>query len=320
MVALADVRPGLAQQAAHSRQARAYTDWRDLIADTSVEVVHVVTPPNTHAEICIAAAARAKSAFCEKPLALTVEDADRMISVFRQSGTTLGINYVMRHHPIYRLLIELSDANLLGGIRRVGLNNGAQSMPDNHWFWNRSISGGILVEHGVHFFDVFRRIISDAEPRWTVDQRKRIEANVEYEAGAWGSFYHDFSLDKRVEGLNASLTFENGTAHVMGWIPQRLEITSLTGKHSDQWNTIARSFPGCRIELKDSDEVVSILFELPDRQLEYRRATVRGMLEVARAHRDPTIPPEVTPEDGRESLRLAISAQSIAHPPEGDEG
>ena len=290
---------------------------KDLVQDPSVEVVHVVTPPNTHAQICIAAAASGKSAFCEKPLALSLGEADRMIDAFKASGTALGINYVMRHHPMYRLLIRLSDEGLLRQVRRVSLDNGAQLVPDNHWFWDRSISGGILVEHGVHFFDVFRRIVGDAEARWTVDQGKRILAEVEYAAGGWGTFYHDFSLDLRVESLQATLIFEAGAAHLLGWIPEHLRIRALTDGRSAEWRTIEAEFPGCRLRLEDHQEVASIEYDLPDRRNEYLKAVARGMLQVARAHRDPAVPPEVTPADARESLRLALSAQSIGHPPAG---
>jgi predicted dehydrogenase len=313
--AVADMRRDLAEGTGRAIGATAYADWRDLVHDPAVDVVHVVTPPNTHAEICVAAAGSGKSAFCEKPLALSLDEAERMIEAFSASQTMLGINYVMRHHPIYRLLINLSDEGLLGQVRRVSLDSGAQSVPDNHWFWDRSISGGILVEHGVHFFDVFRRIVGEAQARWTVDQEKRILAEVEYLEGGWGTFYHDFSIDLRAEGLQATLVFETGTAQLLGWIPEHLAIRALTNGRAATWKTIAEEYSGCQITLEDTDEVATIEYDLPDRQNEYMKATVRGMIQVARAHRDPGSVPEVTPVDALESLRLALSAQSIAHPP-----
>jgi predicted dehydrogenase len=211
------------------------------------------------------------------------------------------------------MLIQLSDEGLLGHIRRVSLDNGAQSVPDDHWFWDRSLSGGILVEHGVHFFDVFRRLVGDSEARWTVDQEKRILAEVEYTRGGWGTFYHDFSIDLRAEGLQATMIFEVGTAHLLGWIPEHMRIRALTTDRSDEWKTVAAKFPGCRLDLEDHEQVASLEYNLPDRRDEYLKAVVRGMLQVAYAHRDPRVRPEVTPADGRESLRLALSAQSIGH-------
>ena len=280
VVAAADPRPDLKSRVSGLGPISAYSDWHDLLDSDEVDIVHVATPPNTHAAIGLAAAATGKSVFMEKPLALTLGEADRLILAFEDSGRTLGINYVMRHSPIYKLLIDAVRAGLLGKLRRMSLTNGAQAVPAGHWFWDRTVSGGILIEHGVHFYDVFRQIAGEASAVRTVDGGERILSEVEYESGGWGGFYHDFSLDQRVERLEASMVFDLGTAVVTGWIPERLELKALAMDQGSSWQQLASRFGDAALEL--ADDIASVQLRIQDRQAEYGRAIATGMSGVAR--------------------------------------
>jgi predicted dehydrogenase len=310
VVAVADPRPDLSARVPATDRVSVYENWQRLIQDTSVEVVHIATPSWTHAEIALAAAAHGKSVFVEKPLALSLADADAMTAAFEGARLALGINYVMRHQPIYRLLIALSQRGLLGSIHRIALENGAQAVPGGHWFWDRDKSGGILVEHGVHFFDVFRQIAGDARPSVTFDGGSQISTQVRYDQGAWGSFYHDFSLDKRVERLDATLLFDTGAAHLTGWIPEALRLRAIT-RDIDGWKEVVSASPGARLWSKDA-EVITISYAVPDRTTAYSDAIVAGARQVVATHRDPTLDMDVTADDARASLALALEAQQLA--------
>ena len=189
------------------------------------------------------------------------------------------------------------------------MDNAAQAVADSHWFWDRSATGGILIEHGVHFFDVFRQIAGDAVPRHTTDGGRRIRATVEYQSGAWGDFYHDFSLDLRVEQLRATLISEKATAEITGWIPQRLELRALIEDRDADWAQVASKHSQAQFEF--SGGVATVVKSVPDRQKTYA-AIISGIRQVVRAHRDPSQQPLVTPKDARASLRLAIDAQGLA--------
>lgn len=310
VIAVADPRPDLAQRVGELGPIRTYSDWHELMQDEHVEVVHIATPPFTHHEIAMEAARYGKSVLVEKPLALLLSDADTMIEAFRDSNLTLGIDYVMRFQPAYCLLIDLAKRNLLGSLHRISLENGAQAVPGNHWFWDRGKSGGILVEHGVHFFDVFRQIAGEGNPRSCWDQTARIQADVSYVSGATGTFFHDFSLDPSVERLDASLVFDLGTAHIIGWIPVSLNIRALVQDNAPAWNDIVAKYPDATMSL--SGEVISVSMTMPDREESYERSVVQAMRDVMTAHRDPTKTPTASPEDARASLALALSAQALA--------
>jgi len=80
------------------------TDWQTLIADPEVDIVCVLTPPHAHAEIATAAAQNGKHLFLEKPLALSLQEADEIIAAVEQNGVKAVVNHIMRYHPLYEWL------------------------------------------------------------------------------------------------------------------------------------------------------------------------------------------------------------------------
>jgi predicted dehydrogenase len=73
----------------------AYADWRELIADPDVDLIDVCLPPAMHAEVSIAALNAGKHVFCEKPIALELADAARMVRAAERAGRLLMIGHVL---------------------------------------------------------------------------------------------------------------------------------------------------------------------------------------------------------------------------------
>ena len=80
------------------------------------------------------------------------------------AGKVVGINYVMRYDPLYQIVEQVALGGVLGRLTHVEFQNYAsdEGLDDGHWFWDRQQSGGIFVEHGVHFFDIIGAIIGGA--------------------------------------------------------------------------------------------------------------------------------------------------------------
>lgn len=135
---------------------RFYHQWRKLLADPQIDIVAVATPCSTHAEIAIAALREGKHVLVEKPLATTVESAREIIAARNTSDRVAAVDYMQRYNPLVQAVKALSDNNTLGALRRIAVENYAADdrLPPEHWFWDLKQSGGILVEHGVHFFDL----------------------------------------------------------------------------------------------------------------------------------------------------------------------
>jgi myo-inositol 2-dehydrogenase / D-chiro-inositol 1-dehydrogenase len=96
LAAVADPVPGAAERLPAPRE---YRDPLDLIADPSVDAVAICSPAATHADLVVAAAQSGKHVFCEKPMALTLDDADRAIDAARAAGVALQVGFNRRFAP-----------------------------------------------------------------------------------------------------------------------------------------------------------------------------------------------------------------------------
>ena len=100
----------------------AANDWREVVARDDIDIVDIVTPGDSHAEIAIAALEAGKHVLCEKPLANSVEEAERMVEAARRaasSGVTATVGFTYRRVPAIRLAHELVAEGRLGEIRHV---------------------------------------------------------------------------------------------------------------------------------------------------------------------------------------------------------
>ena len=220
---------------------RTYTDWRGLVADPEVELVHIVTPPDKHAEMAIAALNAGKHVLIEKPLAVTDDEARAILEAAERAGRVAGINYVMRYNPLYRHVAQIAREGWLGALTHVGFENYAsdEGLGDDHWFWDKAQSGGIFVEHGVHFFDVIGAIVGAPARRvlgqtWMrgdgTGKEDRVQAVVTYDNGVDASFYHAFNRPGALEKQTAHFAFEKGHVILDGWIPHTLHVNAIVSE------------------------------------------------------------------------------------------
>ena len=102
LVAFCDIIPERAEEAKAkygTPDAKTYTDYKELLKDESIEVVHVLTPNREHAQLTIDALYAGKHVMCEKPMAKTAADAKRMCEAARVTGKKLTIGYQHRQKP-----------------------------------------------------------------------------------------------------------------------------------------------------------------------------------------------------------------------------
>lgn len=155
LVHLAEVSPELAHRRAEEFGfEKSTSDWRALIADPEVEVVSVTTPNAFHAEMAIAALEAGKHVWCEKPMAVALDDAERMAAVARASGkvTALGYNYIQ--NPVIRHIKKLLDEGAIGTVNHVRFEMDEDFMadPEALFYWKSEASSGYgaLDDFGVH--------------------------------------------------------------------------------------------------------------------------------------------------------------------------
>jgi predicted dehydrogenase len=341
-VAVADRDPDRARALAATFRLEACDPGR-LLADPRVQVVAIATTPDGHAALALAALAAGRHVFCEKPLATTLEDAGEVLAAATAPGAPrLTVDYVLRRNPLYALVARLQQA-LLGPPRRFSLENlaGDEHLGPDHWFWDRAVSGGIAVEHGVHFFDAGAWLLGSqpelvqaleaARPDGRVDT---FLATARHPGGATASYAHSFARPDRAESQWTTLDWgELASGRLYGWIPVELELdirtdgaglTAVQALASDQRAALA--VPGYRPSGAERITVELASRGQPGRWDLHLRATLGGQAAKPRVYRESVragladlvgaittgTPPAVTPAHAWTSLATALATQESA--------
>jgi len=149
--------------------AEAETDWRAVIARDDIDVVDIVTPGDSHAEIAIAALEAGKHVLCEKPLANTVDEAVAMTDAAaraRQSGAVAMVGFTYRRVPAATLARDLVAAGRIGEVRQVRASYLQDWLADAEspmtWRLDAARAGsGALGDIGAHAVDLAQFICGD---------------------------------------------------------------------------------------------------------------------------------------------------------------
>ena len=160
LVAVSRAQAELAQSFATEFGARHwYSDWRDLLIDYEIDAIYVATPVHLHAEQTIAAAEAGKHVLCEKPMALSVADCDRMIAACRGNDVKLGIAYYRHFYPSLHRVKEIVASGELGVPVMVQMNAFEWFEPKpsdpRGWLLEPKVSGGgPMFDFGCHRIEV----------------------------------------------------------------------------------------------------------------------------------------------------------------------
>ena len=129
-----------------------YKTMDELANNEDIDVVYVVTPTGTHLEFAIAAANAGKHVWCEKPMAMTVDECQKMIDVCKKNNVRLAIGYRMQHEPNTQTVMayakSLPYGEMQSVISKAGYAGGAPDPSD--WRLSKKMGGGALYDMGVY--------------------------------------------------------------------------------------------------------------------------------------------------------------------------
>ncbi len=210
----------------------------DVLGDPAIELVHLATPPFTHRELAERCLRAGKHVLCEKPLATRLDDAANLIDLARRCDRLLAVNLIMRYDPINHAVGAIVNEKLLGEVIAGSLVNLASDhkLDKSHWFWNVEKSGGIFIEHGVHFFDLLEMwlgpaAIHSAQQRFRPGAEGKIIEHVrctaEHGDGILVDHYHGFHQAEPMDRQELRLICERGDIRIRGWLAESLEIDAL---------------------------------------------------------------------------------------------
>ncbi|ADG05449.1 Gfo/Idh/MocA family protein [Kyrpidia tusciae] len=297
-----------------------------------VDVVVVATPPDLQPVYAEKALRQGAAVFLEKPGALDPKRLKEVALVARMRKLPAVMDFVMRYNPLVELLRRIVETGKVGLPERVQMENWAGGgMPEDHWFWDPRRSGGILVEHGVHFFDMVRYILGGevvpihgaawetVRPEgWRAEDR--VLAVVEHHGvdprsgRAWrapGSYYHGFTRPGNGERTQTGLVFTEGYALFHGWIPEKLELW--TDRDDPGLESVIAPWAasnGAKAEVVRQGRVWQVSF--PDRQVLYQQAIRSCMEDLLASLRSPGRPVRAPLEEAAQALELAVSLTRLA--------
>lgn len=168
LVALADADVARAEQcAARWGFERSHGDWQQLISDPAVNVVAITTPNLLHFPMAMAALEAGKAVYCEKPLAVTLEQAREMQAAARKAGVVTRVGYNYQHNPIIGLAKQMIEGGELGRIVSFQGEFSEDFMGDGRspWSWRceEAHAGGALADLGSHLLAMARYLLGDVD-------------------------------------------------------------------------------------------------------------------------------------------------------------
>lgn len=334
--AVCDIDQKLAVETAKKYGATWYTNPENLIQDKKLDIVHIVTPPNTHFNLSSFGIQNGMHVLCEKPLALSKREAEILINTAKQHDVIIPVNFILRYVKIVEIVKSIIDSGILGNPLRAYFENYAadEYMGPEHWFWNKKISGGIFVEHGVHFFDLYnfwfgkaKILWSHAEKRTKTNQEDRVFCFLTHESGVLSTHYHGFDQTKFLDRQIHRILFETGEIIVRGWIPESITIKAICD--NDKVEQLKSLGPATHFKILENidpskqnmigrgekinaDKLILIEFHEKASKLELYSQAIRDLLkDQIKYINNPNHHRVVEEENGLEALKLALTAANM---------
>ena len=163
LVAVADQKPGLAESfAGEFGIPRWYAHHQDLLNDREIDAVAVVTSTSTHQEVVIDAAKSGKAIFCEKPISLTLEGAQKMVEAVKTAGVFFQMAFQRRFDCGYLAAKRKLEGGVIGDpVQFISISRDPYRPPLE--FCDPKVSGGLIADMGVHDFDVARMYMGEVK-------------------------------------------------------------------------------------------------------------------------------------------------------------
>lgn len=346
LVAIAGSRREEARRTAERFGADQLGSIEELVAHPDVDVVYIATPPFLHYEQAMLALEAGKHVICEKPLAMNPEQGRQMLAKAAEKGLLMVTNLMQRYNPLFARIKHLIDQNLLGEFLHGYFENyaGDEGLSPDHWFWDREKSGGIFIEHGVHFFDLFagwlgkgevvaaqiakRPNSADVEDHEIEDQ---VQATVRYGDETTGyhfvNFYHGFTQTGRMDRQEMRLLFERGDITLYEWVPTRMVLRCVADEATTK--ALMDLFPGAQLNVTANIDPSKPIGGRHKQFHAYQQIELRYGFDVEKQHRysellrlmfrdqatylkAPATHRIITEENGLSSLEIAFAADQMA--------
>ncbi|WP_207655825.1 Gfo/Idh/MocA family protein [Vallitalea okinawensis] len=213
MVAFCDIVEEKALKAAEEfgvEEAKVYTDYKELLKDKTIEVIHVCTPNKSHSFITIDALENGKHVMCEKPMAKTAKEARQMVEAAKSTGNKLTIGYQNRFRSDSEYLHKVCDNGDLGEIYFAKAHAiRRRAVPTWGVFLNEEEQGGgPLIDIGTHALDLTLWMMDNHKPKMVVGKAYAKLKDQRETGNAWGDWNpEEYTVEDSAFGF---IQMENG--------------------------------------------------------------------------------------------------------------
>jgi len=173
---------------------KTYNNIDDMLADPRLDLAVIVTPHNTHAPLALKALEAGKHVIVEKPMCITVDEADAMIETAKQAGVMLTVFHNRRLDGDFLAIKEVIDKGLIGKVFHIEVFLGGYGHPGHWWRSDKKVSGGAFYDWGAHVIDWVLNLVKDKiagvngyfhKLVWNdVTNEDQVEATIRFRSGA----------------------------------------------------------------------------------------------------------------------------------------
>jgi predicted dehydrogenase len=309
-----------------------------LLRMPGLDVIYIATPPFLHHSQTMQALQAGKHVVVEKPTAIHLSQAIESLAAAQERGLLLATNLMQRYNPLFDSIQGLLERRPLGELLHAYFENYAcdEQLTAEHWFWDRSKSGGIFIEHGVHFFDLFAGWLGTGKveaaqvclrPGTTIEDQ--VQCTVRY-GDVLVNFYHGFTQPGRMDRQELRLVFERGDVRLDEWIPTRATIRAVVDEEGA--SDLCDLFPGARLNVAasysgegractgrhkslDVGQLVDMSQgEGVQKMIRYGELVRDLLVDQLTWIADPLHVRRITNQNGFDALAIAAEADGMAHP------
>jgi predicted dehydrogenase len=265
-----------------------YNSVEELLAKSDAELVVIITPHNTHAELGLKALKAGKHVVLEKPMCITTAEATAMIEAAKKAKVTLTTFHNRRHDGDFMAIKEVIDKGLIGEVFQIEAASGGYGKPRDWWRSDKAISGGCMYDWGAHFIDWILNFIPQPMESVTGFFHKRVWFEVTNEDHA-----------------QAIIRFKNGAV-------ADLQISSIARVGKPKWRILGTK--GAITDGRDkSFKLVTEVEGIPvEAEVKYKETAWGEYYRNLAAHLLDGAPLEVTPESSRRVIAVMETAEKSA--------
>lgn len=302
LTAVCDTVPERMEEYIQKYGVKGYTDLDEMLQDGEIDVVNICTPSGFHADLTVKAANAKKHIVVEKPIALTLEDANKMIQVCAENNVKLAVVHPNRFRPAMMELKQMMDKGMFGKLSHANATvrwNRDQAYYDQApWRGTKAFDGGVLMNQAIHNLDLLVWLMGDVNQAFSMDatRLRNIEAEdvstgvVKFENGALGVVEAATTIYPKNFEESLSIFGEKGTIKVGGTTANFIEHI--------MFEDLEENAKQAMIEKIKNDP-----FGKPGHQW-----IIEDMSKAIEENREPI----VTGEDGKRALELVVALNKSA--------